>query len=463
MVSARLLRGMLAALAEAGWVKETAALDTTYVNAHRFAHAGIGGSGTGIGPSRGGQTTKVHVLADVLGRPAVVQLTPGNASDVRIAPEVIADALGLPQRVVDNTLRLRFSVLQFHLGGHAAGGESSMRVLVAVACLALGGCISGVAVRPLSPVISAEDAVAYADAKARIMAALAADAGFATGSVSWYEVAKSGFNYIDDRCAIYFDELFRLNRNRETFSSAANAFQQTTSAILIATGASVISQGVVAQAFGLSRSLVELSANSFLYQLPPATTYGFVRETQRAYREGAASNASQVRSASDAYHLVQQYLRTCLPVSIEAQLVDHVAAARAVGSATPGAGVRIDVGTRNDAAVILETPVRRLEQPTIRPSTDGAINNLEGRTRPDDVRRYQAVLCVPQTGRWDLTTRQALAALLTGANEPQADIATAGLSARSRRLLNRAVREVKDCRSAGFADAAAVGATLRVR
>ncbi|KAF0120851.1 MAG: hypothetical protein FD152_4019 [Xanthobacteraceae bacterium] len=338
-----------------------------------------------------------------------------------------------------------------------------MRVIIMIACIALGGCVSAGAVRSLSPTINPEDAVAYADGKARIMSALAADAGFAAASASWYEVAKSGFNFVDDRCAIYFDDLFRLHRNREAFSSATNSFQQTTSAILIATGASVISQGVVAQAFGLSRSLVELSANSFLYQLPPATTYGFVRETQRAFREGAASNAAQVRSASDAYHLVQQYLRTCLPVSIEAQLVDHVAAARAVGSATLGAGVRIDVGTRNDAAIILDTPTRRLEQPTARPATDGALNSLEGRTRPEDLRRYQAVLCVPQTGRWDLTTRQALGALLTGANEPQADLGTVGLSARSRQLLNRAVREVRDCRTAGFPDAAAVGASLRIR
>ena len=38
-------RAMLAALAEAGWVTETAALDSTYVKAHRSAHGGKGGRG----------------------------------------------------------------------------------------------------------------------------------------------------------------------------------------------------------------------------------------------------------------------------------------------------------------------------------------------------------------------------------------------------------------------------------
>ena len=36
-------RAMLAALAEAGWIAETAALDSTYVRAHRSAHGGKGG------------------------------------------------------------------------------------------------------------------------------------------------------------------------------------------------------------------------------------------------------------------------------------------------------------------------------------------------------------------------------------------------------------------------------------
>jgi transposase len=56
-------RGMLRALAEAGWVAETAALDSTYVKAHRSAHGGKGAKAQAIGPSRGGQTTKVHLLA----------------------------------------------------------------------------------------------------------------------------------------------------------------------------------------------------------------------------------------------------------------------------------------------------------------------------------------------------------------------------------------------------------------
>jgi transposase len=43
--------------------------------------------------------TKIHALVDVLGRPGVLLLTPGNASDVTTAPEVLAAAPGRIRRV----------------------------------------------------------------------------------------------------------------------------------------------------------------------------------------------------------------------------------------------------------------------------------------------------------------------------------------------------------------------------
>jgi transposase len=45
-----------------------------------------------IGFSRGGQTTKIHILTDVLGCPAVIRLTPGNVSDIRVVDELIEAA-----------------------------------------------------------------------------------------------------------------------------------------------------------------------------------------------------------------------------------------------------------------------------------------------------------------------------------------------------------------------------------
>jgi transposase len=59
-----------------------------------------GAKAQAIGVSRGGQTTKVHLITDVVGRPAVIHLTAGNASDVTVAPQVIAAIPGRLRRLI---------------------------------------------------------------------------------------------------------------------------------------------------------------------------------------------------------------------------------------------------------------------------------------------------------------------------------------------------------------------------
>ena len=54
-----------------------------------------------IGPSRGGQTTKIHALTDVVGRPSAVTLTPGNVADVSAAPALLDRAVGAKHIVAD--------------------------------------------------------------------------------------------------------------------------------------------------------------------------------------------------------------------------------------------------------------------------------------------------------------------------------------------------------------------------
>lgn len=54
-----------------------------------------------IGPSRGGQTTKIHALTDVLGRPFVLLLTPGNVSDITVANDLISQAVGMRYLIAD--------------------------------------------------------------------------------------------------------------------------------------------------------------------------------------------------------------------------------------------------------------------------------------------------------------------------------------------------------------------------
>ena len=70
---------ILSALTEENWVTETAMIDSSYIKVHRCAGGAKGGARShAIGVSRGGRTTKVHALVDVIGRPLHLVLTPAT-------------------------------------------------------------------------------------------------------------------------------------------------------------------------------------------------------------------------------------------------------------------------------------------------------------------------------------------------------------------------------------------------
>jgi hypothetical protein len=217
----------------------------------------------------------------------------------------------------------------------------------------------------------AEVETASSDTKV-IIDALAADNNIPVYGVYtsplYYDVAVAGFNFIDDQCATYFDKLFYLQRDRQFAQGVLQAGSQASAAVLTITRASEITFGVVAAAFGLSSSLADTVAGSFLFQLPPATTYGFVKELQRAYRSGV--NPASVTSPSSAYHLMQDYLAICLPPNIEARLIERVANTRALPESPIGgnASPMIQVADRFVVPVIRPVaPVLRPVTPAVRP------------------------------------------------------------------------------------------------
>jgi len=60
-----------------------------------------GARANAIGISRGGGTTKIHALVDVLGRPLRLVLTPGNTSDVKGADLLIGETIGMKRVIAD--------------------------------------------------------------------------------------------------------------------------------------------------------------------------------------------------------------------------------------------------------------------------------------------------------------------------------------------------------------------------
>lgn len=280
--------------------------------------------------------------------------------------------------------------------------------------LALTACVTSPGQRYIgpSPVIDAALVERSSGRIDRVMAALARDAG----GGSMYDVTEAGFNYVDDRCMEYFSELFYLNRRRDAAKSGFGAFNQTTNAILTATGASSLSMGIVAQAFGLAQSLTDIVAGTYLYQLPPATTLSFVKKLQGAYRDAAFANRGQIQTQATAYHLIQDYLSLCLPPVIEAELVKHVADA----AATPvrgGSAANIEIrvasespAVRREVVTVIRDARQAVEQPKkVLKVQPNAIGTYEPRLSRARVARIQKTLCIaPADGVIDEGTRVAV-------------------------------------------------------
>lgn len=69
-----------------------------------------------MGRSRGGLTTKIHMLADTFGRPVRFRITPGQASDITVAADLLeglqAQAVLADKAYDGNDLRARIAAMK---------------------------------------------------------------------------------------------------------------------------------------------------------------------------------------------------------------------------------------------------------------------------------------------------------------------------------------------------------------
>lgn len=201
--------------------------------------------------------------------------------------------------------------------------------------------------RGLNPIIQASDVEIATQNQMRILNALAIDFNVSeAGNSRWYDVSLAGFNYVDDECRLYFNDLFFLNRENNEIKTGLAAAGATAAAVMGVTGATTKSISIVAQAFGLGAVATDLVAGTFLYQVPPATALGFVKELQLAYRSGIADRRSMINSPSASYHAIQDYLSLCLPPTIEAKIAENISSARVApdpvtASAGPSFGLNV--------------------------------------------------------------------------------------------------------------------------
>ena len=64
-------------------------VDASYIRAHQHSAGAPSAKDEAIGPSRGGKTTKIHLLTDSCGNPIHFEVTGGNINDSTVAPLLI--------------------------------------------------------------------------------------------------------------------------------------------------------------------------------------------------------------------------------------------------------------------------------------------------------------------------------------------------------------------------------------
>jgi hypothetical protein len=302
--------------------------------------------------------------------------------------------------------------------------------LAATAGLLLTSCNGFERDRGLNPIIQGSDVEVASQNQMRILNALAIDFNVSeTGNSRWYDVSVAGFNFADDECRLYFNDLFFLNREKDELKTGLAAAGATAAAVMGVTGATTKSISIVAQAFGLGAVATDLVAGTYLYQIPPATALGFVKELQLAYRSGLAQRKSMINSPSTSYHAIQDYLTLCLPPTIEAKIAEHVAAARVApdpvsANAGPSFGLnvvtvpqvtRADINAeilRNADTVIPNAKVQQR-------ATNNRLTPAEGDMKAAEINNLQIALCLQpdgDLGKAGSKTRTNLLAALTALN-----------------------------------------------
>lgn len=262
-------------------------------------------------------------------------------------------------------------------------GKPSGWLLLSVLPFGLAGCNDFQHRTGPDPVLSAAAVQDASRNKSAIMVALAQDAGYFPGDkIDYYRVAEAGFNFVDDECRSYFNALFFLDRRRDELKSGFAAAAATTAAILTATGASQLSLGIVAAAFGLASNATDIYAGTYLYRLPPATTLAFVERLQSAFRDGAAAHRDSIDSLTTAYYVIQRYLNLCLPPTIEAEITKQISSTDAFNTPA-GGGALFSVQTFSVAPPVgVKPPPSRAIKP--HPSAGGHSTSADGHaTSPD--------------------------------------------------------------------------------
>jgi hypothetical protein len=191
---------------------------------------------------------------------------------------------------------------------------------------------------------------------------ICAQAGQSCPDGNWTTFVQAGMNDIDQRCDGYLTWLDGRRRDREPVLAELSALNAATHAIMTVTGSSPTSLDIVTAAFGLASATFSNWNSRLLLAVNQSTVQDVVYTSQGQFRDKI--KVYVVPDRPMAIYLLRNYLRLCMPITIEANinttttLVQRGAPLAAVQGTvvktiTPAPAVRIRVNYHADDATTL--------------------------------------------------------------------------------------------------------------
>ena len=137
-------------------------------------------------------------------------------------------------------------------------------------------------------------------------------------STAWTLFVQAGMNDIDQRCDAYLAWLDAQRRDREPILRQLAKVAGATSAIMTVSGAGADSLAVVAQAFSLATASYSNWNSRLLLEVNHSTVQNLVYTRQTDFRNSIAQ--AGVSNRPRALYLLRNYLRICMPITIETDI-----------------------------------------------------------------------------------------------------------------------------------------------
>lgn len=139
-----------------------------------------------------------------------------------------------------------------------------------------------------------------------------------SGCGNWSTFVIAGMNDIDQRCDGFLTWLDGKRRDREPVLAELSAVNTAVHTIMTVTGSSPQSLNILTAAFGLASATYANWNSRLLISVEQSTVQAVVYKSQGDYREKIKT--WPVPDRPSAIYLLRNYLRTCMPMNIEASI-----------------------------------------------------------------------------------------------------------------------------------------------